>query len=103
MSNAAPGPDQDRPGAADRQHRQQAHRRRRHLLNHLIAYFAVMIVVIPLNRALFPEHPVVLALMVVWGAPLAMHTAWAMGLFEGLVGTKINRPPEADKTSDDRR
>ena len=101
MSNAASGPGQDRPEAADRQHRQRAHRRRRHLLNHLIAYFAVMIVAIPLNRALFPEHPVVLVLIVVWGAPLAMHTAWAMGLFEGLVGTRISRTPDADKTSDD--
>lgn len=56
-------------------------RRRRGLLNHMIAYFAVMVVLVPVNALTTPERPWFLLPMVAWGAPLAVHTAWVMGLF----------------------
>lgn len=56
-------------------------RRRRHFLNHMIAYFVVMVVLVPLNRFLYPEVPIFVFVMVAWGAPLAVHAAWAMELF----------------------
>lgn len=51
------------------------------MLNHLIAYFAVMVVLVPINAQWTPEQPWFLIPMVVWGAPLAIHVAWAMELF----------------------
>ena len=56
-------------------------RRRSHLLNHLIAYFAVMVILVPINAHTTPEEPWFLIPMVVWGAPLALHVAWVMDLF----------------------
>ena len=56
-------------------------RRRRGLLNHMIAYFAVMVVLVPVNLLTTPENPWVVLPMVAWGAPLAVHAAWAMELF----------------------
>ena len=67
------------PTPSDRTERRK--RRQRHLLNHLIAYFAVMVVLIPVNRFLTPEDPWVLVPLVAWGAPLAIHVAWVMELF----------------------
>ena len=62
----------------------EARRRRRSgLLNHMIAYLAVMVVLVPVNALTSPENPWFLLPMVAWGAPLALHTAWAMGLFGG--------------------
>jgi hypothetical protein len=52
------------------------------LLNHFIAYFAVLVVAVPVNYLTAPENPWFLLIMVGWGAPLAVHTAWAMGLFD---------------------
>lgn len=57
-----------------------AKRRLRGFLNHLLAYFAVMVVVVPVNAWADPHTPWFLFLMVGWGAPLALHAAWAMGL-----------------------
>lgn len=51
---------------------------------HLIAYFAVMVVLIPGNLPLDPGRPWFVWPMVAWGAPLALHAAWAMGLLDGL-------------------
>ncbi|MCA8908108.1 MAG: 2TM domain-containing protein [Rhodospirillaceae bacterium] len=65
-------------------------RRRRQFLNHMIAYFAVMVVLVPLNRFLYPDAPIFVFVMVAWGAPLAVHAAWAMELFG-----PIRLPPEA--------
>ena len=54
---------------------------RKWLLNHMIAYFAVMVVLVPINAMTDPENPWFLIAMVGWGAPLAGHTAWVLGLF----------------------
>ncbi len=56
-------------------------RRRSGFLNHLLAYMAVMVLVVPLNVWLAPEQPWFLLPMVGWGAPLALHAAWVMELF----------------------
>lgn len=68
------GPESGRNEAAGR-------RRLRGFLNHLIAYFAVMVILVPLNFLLYPEQPWFALPMVAWGAPLALHAAYAMGLF----------------------
>jgi hypothetical protein len=47
----------------------------------MIAYFAVMVVLVPVNLLTTPENPWVVLPMVAWGAPLAVHAAWAMELF----------------------
>lgn len=70
----APGPAGHRRGG-DR-------RRRKWLLNHFIAYLAVLVVAVPVNFLTTPEQPWFLLILVGWGAPLAVHTAWAMGLFD---------------------
>lgn len=56
-------------------------RRRSGLLNHLIAYFAVMVVLVPVNLLATPGTVWFPFVMVAWGAPLAIHVAWAMELF----------------------
>lgn len=69
-------------GAADRDRR-----RLRGFLNHLIVFFAVMIVLVPVNFILTPDRPWFVFPLVGWGAPLALHAAYAMGLF-GAAGRK---------------
>jgi uncharacterized membrane protein YedE/YeeE len=68
-------------GTADRDRR-----RLRGFLNHLIVYFAAMIVLVPVNFVLAPDRPWFVLPLVVWGAPLALHAAYVMGLFGGLFG-----------------
>jgi len=64
-----------------------AHRRRlRGFGYHLIAYFAVMIALVPINLLTDPERPWFLLPTVGWGAVLAIHAAYAMNLFRGLFG-----------------
>jgi hypothetical protein len=63
----------DGPDAASR-------RKLRGFGTHLIAYFAVMVVLIPINVLTTPDRPWALFPLVAWGAPLAIHAAWAMGL-----------------------
>jgi len=58
-------------------------RRLKGFLNHLIGYFAVLVLLVPLNHALDPDRPWFVLFMVGWGAPLAVHAAAAMGLFRG--------------------
>lgn len=58
----------------------EGRRRLRGFLNHLIAYFGVMVVVVPVNAWTTPETPWFLFPLIGWGAPLALHAAWAMGL-----------------------
>ena len=60
----------------------QARWRRSSVLNHMIAYFTVMVIVTPINAWLDPATPWFLLPAVAWGAPLAVHVAWAMGLFD---------------------
>lgn len=49
--------------------------------NHLIAYFVAMIVLVPVNLLTDPENPWFVWPMVGWGPILALHAAYAMGLF----------------------
>lgn len=76
-------PDRE-PGASGppRRGRGGDRRRRKWLLNHFIAYLAVLVVAVPVNFLTTPEQPWFLLILVGWGAPLAVHTAWAMGLFD---------------------
>jgi hypothetical protein len=60
---------------------ERARRRLRGFIIHLMIYFAVMLVLVPLNFIL-SERPWFLLPMVGWGAPLALHAAWAMGFFD---------------------
>ncbi len=59
-----------------------ARRRLRGFGFHLVAYFAVMVVLIGVNVFFSAEDPWILASLVGWGAVLAVHAAYAMGLFD---------------------
>jgi len=61
---------------------------------HLLGYFLTMVVAVPVNVYLAPERLWFLFPMIGWGAPLALHAAWAMGLFDGLIG----RESKSDQT-----
>lgn len=74
-------PDEAQPRQTDMSRRAVQRRRRSQLLNHLIAYFAVMVIIVPINAYTTPEEPWFLIPVVVWGAPLALHVAWVMELF----------------------
>jgi len=50
--------------------------------NHLLGYFAVMVVLVPINFLTTPETPWFVLPLVGWGAVLAAHVAWVMGLFD---------------------
>jgi O-antigen/teichoic acid export membrane protein len=56
--------------------------RLRGFLNHLIIYFSAMIVLAPVYFFLTPDRLWFVFPLVAWGAPLAIHAAFAMGLFE---------------------
>lgn len=51
---------------------------------HLLGYFASMTVIVPVNLLTSPDDPWFVLPLVIWGAPLAIHTAFAMGLFDAL-------------------
>ena len=74
-------PDEPQPRTAEMTRRAVQRRRRSRLLNHLIAYFAVMVSLVPVNAYTTPEEPWFLIPVVAWGAPLALHVAWVMELF----------------------
>jgi hypothetical protein len=59
-----------------------AHRRLRGFGLHLAGYFLVMIVLVPLNIWLTPDRLWFALPMVGWGSCLALHAAYAMGLFK---------------------
>jgi len=59
----------------------EAHRRLRGFALHLAGYFAAMIVLMAVNFWFTPERAWFLLPMVGWGAVLAVHAAYAMGLF----------------------
>ena len=52
------------------------------LRNHLLGYFAAMIVLVAVNYVSTPETPWFVWPMVGWGAPLAIHAAYVMGWFD---------------------
>ncbi len=56
-------------------------RRRSLLLNHFVAYMAAAVILVPLNFVTTPDRPWFFIPLVLWLAPLAVHVAWAMGLF----------------------
>ena len=59
-----------------------ARRRLRGFGIHLVAYCAVMVVLIGASVFLAPENPWLLVPVVAWGAVLAVHAAYAMGLLD---------------------
>ena len=67
----------------DSENTERARRRLRGFVIHLMIYFAVMTVLLPVNFIFTPDHLWALFPLVGWGAPLALHAAWAMGLFGG--------------------
>ncbi len=56
----------------------------RHFAFHLLGYFVVMLIIVPVNVAMSPEKLWFVLPMVGWGAVLAVHVAWVMGLLDGL-------------------
>ncbi|HEV7371891.1 2TM domain-containing protein [Arenibaculum sp.] len=82
MSENEPGREADGdPGGAPGGDGDGGRGRLRGFLNHLIVFFLVMIVLVPVNFVLTPDRPWFVFLLVGWGAPLALHAAYAMGLF----------------------
>ena len=63
-----------------------ARRRLRGFGVHLFAYFAAMVVLIGASVFFSPENPWVLVPVVAWGAVLAVHAAYAMGLLDVFKG-----------------
>jgi uncharacterized membrane protein len=68
-------------GGDENEDRLAAQRRLRGFGYHLVGYFVVMIVLVAVNFALTPGRPWFVLPMVGWGAVLAIHAAYAMGLF----------------------
>jgi hypothetical protein len=62
----------------------RARRRLHGFIIHLMIYFAVMTVMLPVNFILAPDNLWSLFPLIGWGAPLALHAAWAMGLLDVL-------------------
>ncbi|MBI2978069.1 MAG: 2TM domain-containing protein [Rhodospirillales bacterium] len=48
---------------------------------HLAVFFAAMVVLVPINFFVTPHNPWFVLPMVGWGSLLALHAAYAMGLF----------------------
>ena len=53
---------------------------------HLVGYFLVMAVLVVINLTATTEKVWFVLPMVGWGSVLAIHAAYAMGLFSGLFG-----------------
>jgi hypothetical protein len=66
----------------DKEAADRARRRLRGFIIHLMIYFAAMTALLPINFIFTPHSPWILFPLVGWGAPLALHAAWAMGLFD---------------------
>ena len=72
--------------ARDRGAREAARRRLRGFGLHLLGYLATMAVLVPINFVVSPRTPWFVLPMVGWGSVLALHAAYAMDLFRGLLG-----------------
>lgn len=59
----------------------QARRRLKGFGTHLAVFFAAMVVLVPINFFVTPHDPWFVLPMVGWGSLLALHAAYAMGLF----------------------
>ena len=55
---------------------------------HLLVYFAAMAVLVGIKFSLAAAEPWFVLPLVAWGAPLAIHVAYAMGLLDTLLGLK---------------
>ena len=64
----------------------RARQRLRGLVIHFLGYFVVIAVLAAVNLSFSPESRWFVWPMVGWGSVLAIHTAWAMGLFDILTG-----------------
>ena len=60
----------------------RARRRLRGLAVHFAVFFVVSAVLALVNFLMFPDRIFVIFPVVLWGAPLAIHAAYAMGLFD---------------------
>jgi hypothetical protein len=67
---------------ADRQPAPASDPRLRGFLIHLFAYFAVMVVLVVVNVTAGSQAPWFIWPAIAWMAPLALHAAYAMGLFD---------------------
>ena len=56
-------------------------RRRRGLRTHVLVALGTIMVMIVVNVLTTPAYPWWMWVAVAWGAPLAIHVAWAMELF----------------------
>lgn len=65
---------------------QRARRRFHGFIIHLMIYFAAMAVLPLINFIFAPDNLWFLFPLVGWGAPLALHAAWAMGIFSASRG-----------------
>ncbi len=66
----------------DRQEAHESRRRLRGFAAHLAGYFLSMIVLVGVKFLFFPDNPWFVLPMVAWGSILAVHAAYAMGLFK---------------------
>jgi hypothetical protein len=66
----------------------RAHVRRRLLLFgvHILIFVVVTIVLVAVSISMNAQEPWFVFPLVAWGAPLAVHAAFAMGLFDSLLG-----------------
>jgi uncharacterized membrane protein YdbT with pleckstrin-like domain len=55
--------------------------RRRSLRTHVLIALCAILALIAINAATTPGYPWWMWVAVAWGAPLAVHVAWAMNLF----------------------
>ncbi len=65
---------------------QRARRRLRGFGLHLVVYGVVCVALVAINLLSNPENPWFVWPMVGWGGVLAIHAAFAMGLFGGSAG-----------------
>ncbi len=65
---------------------EHARRRLRGFGAHLAAYFAVMVILSAVSVFFSPENPWLFVPVVAWGAVLAVHAAYAMGLLDVFKG-----------------
>ncbi len=61
---------------------ERARRRLRGFLWHLIGYFAAMLLIVPANLIFATDVAWFVLPLVGWGGVLAIHVAYAMGLFD---------------------
>jgi hypothetical protein len=63
----------------------RAHRRLIWFGKHILVFIAIMIVLVAVSFSMNVPKPWFVFPLVAWGAPLAVHAAFAMGLFDSLL------------------